>query len=277
MSSPSPPALAPRVAWWRYALPNAVTSASIVVAALATQAAIARRTVDAAWLALIVLLTDKLDGFLATRLKATSAFGVQLDSLADLVSFGVAPSAIVYGFFASRPQLGWADGWALVGLRGLCALHTLGCALRLARFNVRTETAMRAGEAPSRHYLGITTTMTAGLLLSLFLVVLKYADPAWVAPERLDPWRPLGGLRTDGVLAWFPWILPLGVAGMLSPIRLPKLGRTFSRVTDVLLAICVAAIYGLGLARRLPECLAAGGLYYLGITLAYHARTRRPT
>lgn len=266
-----------RVAWWRYALPNAVTSASIVVAALATQAAIAGRTVDAAWLALIVLLTDKLDGFLATRLEATSAFGVQLDSLADLVSFGVAPSAIVYGFFASRPQLGWSDGWALVGLRGLCALHTLGCALRLARFNVRADAALRAGEAPSRHYIGITTTMTAGLLLTLFLVALKYADPAWTAPEALDRWRLLGGLRTDEVLAWFPLLLPLGVVGMLSPIRLPKLGRTFSRVTDVLLLVAVVAIYAFGLARRLPECLAAGGLFYLGITVAYHLRTRRPT
>jgi CDP-diacylglycerol--serine O-phosphatidyltransferase len=267
-----PPA---RVAWWRYAIPNAVTSASVVVAALSTQAAISGRTVEAAWLALIVLLTDRLDGFLAGRLGATSAFGVQLDSLADLASFGVAPAAIVYGFFSTRPQLGWSDGWPLVALRAVCALHLLGCALRLARYNVRADAAVRAGEPPSRHYLGITTTMTAGILLSLFLAVLKYADPAWTAPEELDRWRLFGGLRTDAILGWFPLLLPVGVVGMLSSIRLPKLGRTFSRVTDVLLILCVVTIYALGLARRLPECLVIGGLYYLGIAVAYHLRTMR--
>lgn len=250
---------------WRFVPPNVVTAAGLVLGTLAVQSALAGRPVAAAWWGLLVCLTDKLDGLLASLLKASSAFGVQLDSLADLVAFGVVPSAVFYAYFSTRPELGWGAGAGLLGLRAITCLYVVAAGVRLAKFNVA------AAEGPSRHYTGVPSTMTAGILLTVFLTTLKYAAPG---AERLDDWRWLGGLRLDGLLPLLPWALLAGGAAMLSPLRVPKLGRTPHRVTDVLLFSAVAFGYGVGVARHLPEYLAAGGLLYLAVSVAYHLRTR---
>jgi len=266
MNAPGPPA---PTAWWRYLIPNAVTSASLLFGAIAVQAAVDGRPVAAAWWGLLVVLTDKADGFLASALKGGSAFGVQLDSLADLVAFGVVPATVLYSFYRAHPQLGWSSELGRFGLRALCALYVVVCGLRLARFNVGVV------KGPVRHYFGVPSTVASGLLMALFLACLKYADPSWSAPEVADAWRPLGGLRSDALLPWLPLLLPLCGLGMLSTFRVPKLGRTFSRATDVVLIVCVALSYATGLSRRLPEYLAAAALFYLGVSVAYHLRTQR--
>jgi len=257
-----------RRGWWRYVPPNVVTSVSLVLGVLAIESAVDGRPIDAAWWGLLVTLTDKLDGFLATALKGTSAFGVQMDSLADLVAFGAVPSTVMYAFFTTRPQLGWATGWAHLGLRAICGLYVVAVAARLARFNVMAQ------KGPHPHYTGTPSTMTAGMLLAFFLACLKYADPSLAHPEHLDTWRLLGGLRTDALVPWLPLTLLLGGVGMLSPLRVPRLGRAFHPVASALLLAAVLFGYGMGIARHLPEYLVGGGLYYLGICIAYHVRTR---
>src|SRR5579859_4659851 len=102
--------MAARPAVWRYLPPNAATLTSVVIATLAIERAVAGRPVAAAWLAILCMGTDKLDGLLASTLRASSEFGVQLDSLADLVAFGVAPAAIFYSYYHARPELGWGAG-----------------------------------------------------------------------------------------------------------------------------------------------------------------------
>ncbi|HEX4462532.1 MAG TPA: CDP-alcohol phosphatidyltransferase family protein [Polyangia bacterium] len=258
----------PRRAWWRYAAPNLVTATSIVFGVLAVVMAIDGRPVAAAWWALYCTLTDRVDGALAKALKGGSAFGVQLDSLADLVSFGVAPAAVFYAYFSRQPELGWSDGAARVVLVIFCAVWTLATALRLARFNV-----VAAGGAAT-HYTGTPSTMTAGTVGALFIAALKYADPKWRGSEWIDHWRLLGGFESDSLLRFVPLLLPVGAFGMLSPLRVPRLGRTRSRVTDVLLAAGVISGYTAGLFHHLPEYLAFGGLYYLVVCVAYHLRTR---
>ncbi len=81
---------------------------------------------------------DGLDGRLARLLKATSQFGAELDSLADFISFGVAPAAVLYLWTMSALH---SIGWAIVLFYAVC------CALRLARFNTQlvTETPPRMG------------------------------------------------------------------------------------------------------------------------------------
>ena len=91
MAQPAEP-----VAAWRYVIPNAVTSASLVVGLLVMVAAMDGRFEAAGWLMVMCVLLDKLDGTTARLLGATSKFGVQLDSLADLVVFGVAPAATLH-------------------------------------------------------------------------------------------------------------------------------------------------------------------------------------
>jgi CDP-diacylglycerol--serine O-phosphatidyltransferase len=253
---------------WRYVPPNVVTACSVVFGVVAVQSAIAGRPVTAAWWGLLVTLTDKLDGLLAGLLKASSAFGVQLDSLADLVAFGVVPSVVYWTLYSTRPELGWASGWPSLGLRAICCLYVVAVAVRLARFNVLAQ------KGTIHHYTGTPSTMTAGMLLSFLLAVLKYADPAHVAPEHLDPWRLLDGLSTEALVPYLPFSLLIGAVGMLSNLRVPKLGRSFHPVVTVILLSAVGFGYTVGVLRRLPEYLFGGGVYYLGICVAYHVRTR---
>src|SRR5579872_4109643 len=89
---------------WRYVVPNLVTATSLVIAMIAIEQAMSGEIVAAAWLAVVCMITDKLDGLLAKALGGSSGFGVELDSLADLVAFGVAPAAIYYAFFRARPD-----------------------------------------------------------------------------------------------------------------------------------------------------------------------------
>jgi CDP-diacylglycerol--serine O-phosphatidyltransferase len=263
MTPPTPP-----TARWRYLVPNAFTAASIVFAVLAIEDAVAGRIVAAAWWALYGTLTDRLDGAAAKALKAQSEFGVQFDSLADLAIFGVAPPALFYAFYARHPALGWSTPPARAALVALCVAWTLSTAIRLARFNVASA------RAPVAHYLGTPSTMTAGIVGVAFLTALKYSDPAWIAPESTDRWRLLGGARLDGLLPWMPLALGIGAAGMLSPLRVPKLGRFDSRAVTVLVAVTAAAGYAAGLFHRVPEYMLAGGLVYLGACVVFHLRTR---
>lgn len=252
---------------WRFVVPNAFTAASLVFAVLAIEAAISGRIIAAAWWGLYGTLTDRLDGAAAKALKASSEFGVQFDSLADLAIFGVAPPAVFYAFYVAHPALGWATPVGRAALVALCAAWTLATAARLARFNVASA------RGAVTHYLGTPSTMTAGIVGVAFVTALKYSDPSWIAPESADPWRLLGPARLDATLPFLPLLLLAGAVGMLSPLRVPKLGRTRNRAVTVVLAVTVAFGYGAGLFHRLPEYLLAGGLVYLGACVVFHLRT----
>ena len=91
----------------RYYLPNAVTVVGIAFAAIAVQCAVEGRYRTAAWWAMYCLLTDNIDGAIARRLRASSAFGAQLDSFADFFSFGATPVAggLVYMIISLRYHL----------------------------------------------------------------------------------------------------------------------------------------------------------------------------
>jgi CDP-diacylglycerol--serine O-phosphatidyltransferase len=247
---------------WRYAVPNAFTAASLVFAVLAIESAIAGRIVTGMWWCLYGTLTDRLDGAAAKLLNARSDFGVQFDSMADLAIFGIAPPAVFYAFYARHPEL-WASRAALVAL---CAVWTLATAARLARFNV----ASAAG--PVAHYTGTPSTMTAGIVGVAFLTALKYSRLPDI--EQHDPWRLLGGARLDATLPWLPLLLMVGAIGMLSPLRVPRLGKTKSRALTVVLAVLVVIGYAAGLIHRLPEYMLAGGVAYLVACVVFHVRTR---
>jgi phosphatidylserine synthase len=249
-------------------IPNAITALGIVFGALGVQAALRGRPLAAAWWGLYCTLTDRLDGATAKALGATSEFGVQLDSLADLVSFGLVPPAVLYAYFSARPGLGWTTPvmHALLAAAGIA--FTLAAALRLARYNVK---AAQGGEG---HYRGLPTTMTAGLMLVLFLTCLKYSEAGLRYPEELDHLYLLDHIRLDIIVPYVPLLLVAGTAAMLSPLRVPKFGRTRSKITTFLLFGSAGLGYLAGLFHALPEYLAGGGLFYLGISIRYHWRTR---
>lgn len=114
----------------------------------------------AALLIVFAMFFDVLDGRVARLTKTQSAFGVQIDSLADVVSFGVAPAILVYRW--SLHELGFA------GL--VTSFVYLACgAIRLARFNVLATTPSGVPKKPSKHIVGLPIPGAAGLLVSIIV------------------------------------------------------------------------------------------------------------
>ena len=115
----------------------------------------------AAWLVILAGFFDLLDGMMARLTRSASAFGVQLDSLADVVSFGVAPGIILYEF--GLDQLG-LPGVVVAALPAICG------AIRLARFNVRFD-----GEKKS-YFEGLPIPAQAATVVVFILV---FDDASW--------------------------------------------------------------------------------------------------
>lgn len=104
---------------------------------------------------LIAAIFDSLDGKSARLVKATSRFGLEYDSLSDVVSFGVAPGLLIYS---------WAlNGYGRLGWLAVF-LYTVCGALRLARFNVQ------ASNSESRHFTGLPIPAAAAVIASIVLL-----------------------------------------------------------------------------------------------------------
>jgi CDP-diacylglycerol--serine O-phosphatidyltransferase len=145
-----------------FILPNAITLASIFCGFDAIRlCAEAKSDVDywhAALLLIFAQLFDTLDGRVARATKTQSAFGLQIDSLADIVSFGVAPALLVYKW--SLYQLG------ALGLVASFVFAACG-AVRLARFNVLSMREKGAPTKPGKYIIGLPIPGAAGILIAL--------------------------------------------------------------------------------------------------------------
>jgi len=149
-----------------YIIPNAFTAANLACGFLA----IVRLTEgsmtavkEAAWLILLANIFDMLDGRVARWTKATSKFGVQFDSLADLVAFGVAPGLLIYIYSIKT--------WPFWG--GLAAFAYVLCgAARLARFNV--QASVESGGS-SHFFVGCPIPAAASFLAASVIVDLEQA------------------------------------------------------------------------------------------------------
>jgi CDP-diacylglycerol--serine O-phosphatidyltransferase len=113
----------------------------------------------------LAAIIDFLDGFIARVLNATSAFGKQLDSLSDIVSFGVAPAAIIYQLL--RLSFAREENGLETSILWLLPAFIISCtaAWRLAKFNLN--------ETPSHNFKGVPTPAT-GLLIASFPLILHY-------------------------------------------------------------------------------------------------------
>ena len=100
-----------------YLLPNLITTGSLFAGFYAIVASMDGRFYAAAWALLVSMILDGLDGRIARMTKSTSGFGMQYDSLADLVAFGVAPGIMVYLWaLKDFKQFGWAAAFLFVNL-----------------------------------------------------------------------------------------------------------------------------------------------------------------
>lgn len=187
----------------RFALVNGCTVASLMLGMSAIFLAVNEASVHLAALCLIAcVIFDGLDGALARRLGVASPFGAQMDSLADMCSFGIAAPVVVYAWLA-----GSAPSAVVVPA---CALVAVCAAIRLARFNVSPK--------DGRFFCGVPTTMVAAVLALGTLI--SPSMPAWahvvavtvlaLAMVSSFPYAKLARL-----LRLPPWVLVLPVIGGL--------------------------------------------------------------
>jgi CDP-diacylglycerol--serine O-phosphatidyltransferase len=168
----------------------------------------------AAWAIVVALIFDVLDGRIARMTKTTSAFGAQYDSLADVISFGMAPAFLAY-CWVMKPfdRVGWMAAFLFL----LCA------ALRLARFNITKP------DVKGDHFIGLPTPAAAAVIASL---VIGFED---LFATRINP------MVMVGVVYGLAFL-------MVSNIKYPAMKRfdfrkrvAFSRFLFVILFIYILA------------------------------------
>ena len=141
-----------------YLLPNLFTTAGLFSGFYAIIAAANGDFVQAAIAVFVAAVMDGLDGRVARMTGTSSEFGVQYDSLADLVSFGMAPALVMYHWSLSALKFDGnvmgRVGWAVAFLYAACA------ALRLARFNTQV------GVVDKRWFIGLASPAAAGIMAS---------------------------------------------------------------------------------------------------------------
>lgn len=243
-----------------YVLPNLMTAGNLFCGFVAIIRCIQARYAtgevrpehlyaEAVWLIIFAVGFDSLDGRLARLGGRESLFGREFDSLADIVSFGVAPALLVF-FLILSPELNpWFRqiGWLIGFIYLLCA------AMRLARFNVITHPLVYSNNAKfnTKDFVGLPVPAAAGMVVSLVLVINSEADM-----------RHLGlGL---------PPLMLLIAYLMISTIRYPSFKQvnwhTRARFgTFILILVIAAAIY---FTRH--YALALIFLGYLGYGLGRH-------
>ncbi|MBF0559444.1 MAG: CDP-diacylglycerol--serine O-phosphatidyltransferase [Nitrospirae bacterium] len=142
-----------------YLLPNSLTLCGMFSGFFAIMSAINGNFIYAAWAIVIANIFDGLDGWVARLTNTSSRFGIELDSLSDLVAFGVAPSIMMYKW-ALGPfgRFGWAAAFLFVA----CG------ALRLARFNVQT------GTPGSKSFKGMPIPGAATILSSIIIFYYEF-------------------------------------------------------------------------------------------------------
>ena len=225
----------------RYTVPNSFTALSLLLGIASIITVQVGELELAAWIIVWCGLLDVMDGLTARMLKATSDFGAEFDSMADLVSFGVAPAVLVLnagmqigGIEVFAPQF-----WVLlvaVGVFALCG------AMRLARFNVFSDQPTRGW------FTGVPITAAGGGLVSSAVLVLIH-NPDVAASLPLHLYLPV-----------FMFVLAIM---MVSRIRFPKAVKRNSLAFNIFQFAIVASIYYCGITRSYPEFLLGAGTVIL--------------
>ena len=150
-----------------YLVPNFITTANMFCGFYSLICTLHRDFIPAAWALVLAGIFDMLDGRIARLAKATSQFGVEYDSLSDLVSFGVAPAILLYQWgLEPYDKVGWFVGFFFMA----CG------ALRLARFNVNNTVV------PKNYFQGLPIPMAAGMIPTL---IIFHHSTGW--PEDRGP------------------------------------------------------------------------------------------
>lgn len=160
--------------------PNLLTLLNLLCGSLAIYAVFNFRMDLAPWLMGVSLLADFFDGMLARKMGISSLIGRELDSLADVVSFGLLPGSVVFQMLMQYYQITAADDLSLVALAAPAFILTLSAALRLAKFNL--------DERQTEGFLGLPSPAMGFFVMSMLWLFLYNANgwsswlyhPAWL-------------------------------------------------------------------------------------------------
>lgn len=229
------------MAVFRYTIPNSVTAMSLLLGVGSVVTAQLGELELAGWMIVWCGLLDVLDGVAARMLKATSTFGAEFDSMADLVAFGVAPAMLVLqmGMQVGGIQFGTEAYWVLLVSVGL---FVLAGAARLARFNLTSD------KPSTGWFAGLPITAAGGGLVSTAMILLARHD-AVADALPLHLYLPIGMF----VLALL----------MISRIRYPKAIRRKSNFINGFQIFVIVATYYFGITRSYPELLFFMALFLL--------------
>ena len=225
----------------RYTIPNSFTAISLLLGVASIVTGQTGNLELAGWMIVWCGLLDVMDGVAARMLNATSDFGAEFDSMADLIAFGVAPAILmlqvgldVGGILLFSPAF-----WVLLSAVGVFVLCG---AMRLARFNLHTN------DPPAGWFTGIPITGAGGGLVGTTCIILvKYEEIAEVMPLH----------------AYLPVFLFVLALGMISRIRFPKATVRDNKLINGFQAVNVAATYYCGITRSFPEYLFFMALFLL--------------
>lgn len=163
-------------------LPNAITVLALCAGLSSVQFALVGNYPGAVAAVALASLLDSLDGRLARLLDATTRIGAELDSLADCVSFGVAPALVLYLWVLE----GSTFGWPVALVFAVCVV------LRLARFNTLLD--VEAPPFAKEFFVGIPSPPGAMVALLPLTVSLQFGDGWWSAPALVAGWTLVAAL-----------------------------------------------------------------------------------
>ncbi|MFH0944380.1 MAG: 2-amino-4-hydroxy-6-hydroxymethyldihydropteridine diphosphokinase [Planctomycetota bacterium] len=197
--------------------------------------AFAENILWAAWMILLAMVFDALDGRIARMTKQESEFGAQLDSLTDLITFGVAPAFLVKVVFEhtmTTHGIPYQQKFTLL----LSAIYVICATLRLARFTLETET----GEEAHERFFGLPTPAAAGVVASAVFLLFESQSPL----GDMSVERQILGARI------FLWSLPVLGVMMVSRVEYVHLvsrwfrgRRPFLHLVAILVFLFLATAY----------------------------------
>ncbi len=183
----------------------------------------------ASWMIIWCVLFDKLDGFAARILKASSDFGAQFDSLADMAAFGIAPGFLVY-FYLQTMDYAWFASHRPLMLVSV-SVYMLCASMRLARYNAIDS------EELVNYFHGLPSTFAGGFMAMSVILYSKH-EMAW---------------RFQGSLVVLPLLLIFTGILMVSPLYLPKLVSRENKLLNMFQIAGIIIGYICGFGMILPE------------------------
>jgi CDP-diacylglycerol--serine O-phosphatidyltransferase len=246
-----------------YFLPNLLTAANLFCGFVALTRIVGVREIEAGNLdhireaigfILLACIFDLFDGRVARMGGRESPFGREFDSLADLISFGVAPAFLVHrvvlrDVFENRPEIGWF----------IASIYLICGAFRLARFNCL---AAMAGGGGGREFLGFPIPSAAGLVVSLTWLLMWFYDNG-----------------KDFAQSWWKWLLPVLMlflsAMMVSEVKYPTFKSLDLRATRTFTKTLIGILFiGLVIVTELKILIFVLPVFFTGYLVYGFIRPR---